>query len=242
MACLLMTRPREAAERFVASLPPDLRARLSPVFAPLIEIAAIDVSIRFDDARGIIFTSANGVAVAATLTDRRDLPCYCVGEATTRAAQDAGWRAECAGEDARTLVQTLIAAPPATPLLHLRGAHASSDVAADLSLAGCATRVQAIYDQKLLPLSDAALVALDGTDPVIVPLFSPRTARQFANCVTGRAPLLLAAISQAAAKPLCSLTFSGLQVAERPDARAMVRAVAVLADWANRVEGGSGAQ
>lgn len=239
MASLLMTRPRAACEAFVAALPPQLRARLTPICSPLIEIAGCADVIDFGDARGIVFSSANAVGVAARLTDRRDLPCYCVGAATTRAARAAGWSAECAGEDADALVRALTVAPPAAPLLHLRGAHARGDIAGRLSRSGCMTRQQAIYDQRLLPLSDEALAVLDGAAPVIAPIFSPRTARQFADCLAGRAPLFLVALSDAVASPLVSLTFRGLEVAERPDAEAMVKAIAGLAEQAIRVEGGS---
>jgi len=104
---LLMTRPREASEQFVARLPPPLRARLTLVFSPLIRIEPAATAIDFGGARGLIFTSSNGVQVATGLTSRRDLPCYCVGEATTHAAQLAGWQAECAGTNAEGLIATL---------------------------------------------------------------------------------------------------------------------------------------
>lgn len=242
MACLLMTRPRADAERFVADLPASLSATLDPVYAPLIDIQPVAGPIAFDDARTLIFSSKNGVAAAAALTDRRDLPCVCVGEATAGAARAAGWSATCAGPDARTLLATLAGARPAAPLLHLRGAHASVDIAAELMRAGIAARTQVIYDQQLLQPTEAARAALAGSDPVIAPLFSPRTARQFANTCAGRAPLFLAAISDAAAEPLQSMGFRALEVARHPDADAMIDAVAVLAERAIRVEGNPGAQ
>ena len=87
MLTLLMTRPQGASERFVARLPQDLRQRLAPIYAPLIGIVPVTSGIGFADAKGLIFTSANGVQIAASLTRHRDLPCYCVGEATLRSSR-----------------------------------------------------------------------------------------------------------------------------------------------------------
>ena len=237
-----MTRPLGAAERFVAGLPDELRARLNPVYSPLIGIEAIAGEIDFADARGIIFTSSNGVAIAACLTRQRNLPCYCVGKATRDAARRAGWRAENTGRDAAGLISSLLRQAPAGPLLHLRGRQARGDVAARLTAQGLPVREQVIYDQPLRELNDLALRAMAMKSPVIVPLFSPRTARQFANLVTGQAPLFLAALSSAVAEPLKSLVYNRLVISSQPDAKGMAQAVAMLTNNAKRVEGARPAQ
>jgi len=237
-----MTRPQRAAERFVAGLPANLRARLIPVYSPLVRIVAISSSLEFNDARGVIFTSSNGVAIAAGLTDRRDLPCYCVGEATTLAAQQAGWQAHCAGATSEALIRAMKHAPPTGPLLHIRGTHSRGNVAARLAALGIPTRQQAIYDQPLLPLNHAADTVLAGGDPVIVPLFSPRTARQFANLVTGRAPLYLAALSEAVGNQVKALKYQELSVSQYPNADAMAQIIGHLTHDAGRVEAARPAQ
>ena len=174
------------------------------------------------------------------MTERRDLPAWCVGEATTAAARAQGWDAECAGRDAEDLVQTLIARRPDAPLIHLRGVHARGDIAARLSAAGIETREAVIYDQRLLPLVPQAVQALAGTEPVIVPLFSPRAARHFASLATGRAPVFIAAMSHAVAKSVSPLNFNRLEVSDAPTARAMAQVVTSLVAQARRVVGGSG--
>lgn len=242
MLSLLMTRPRAASERFVALLPTALRDRITPVYAPLIGIEPVAGRIACENARGVIFTSANGVAMAGRLGGPGTLPCFCVGQETTRAAQRAGWQAQFAGVNADALIETLTRQRPDAPLLHLRGAHARGDIAGRLTAAGLQTREQAIYDQRLLPLTDEAARLLDGDGPVIVPVFSPRTARHFADLHEGAAPLFLAAISAAAAEPLEILRCSALIVAERPDAAAMAVAVEKLATQASRLEGATDAQ
>lgn len=240
MVTLLMTRAKDASDRFVDALPPDLHPRI--VRSPLIGIVPVASGLDISGAKGIIFTSGNGVETASALTSRRDLPCFCVGQATTAKACATGWLAECAGRNADELVSALIARPPQAPLVHLRGVHARGGIADRLTAAGIETHAQAIYDQPLLPLSGAAIAALAGSDPVVVPLFSPRAARHFASLAEVSAPLFLAAMSGAVADPLKTLPFRWLQVAERPDIGAMADAVAAAAWQAIRVVGGSDPQ
>jgi len=229
MLTLLMTRPRDAAERFVARLAPAVRNRLHVIYSPLLEIEALPGAVSLRGAHGVIFTSANGVAAARAAAVRPTLPAYCVGAATAAAARRARWSVEETAETADALVAALVARRPPAPLLHLRGKHARGDVAGRLTAAGIETRAQAIYDQRLVAPSDAARAALNGKHPVIAPLFSPRTARHFADSCAGSAPLFLAAISAAAAEPVENMGYRALIVAQRPDAEAMAAAVETLA-------------
>lgn len=237
-----MTRPQEAAERFVSALPRAIGRRLTPVYSPLITIAPFVQAIDLGDARGLIFTSVNGVAIAATQMHRRDLPCYCVGESTTKAARQAGWSADFAGPTAEALIESLHRNQPVAPLLHLRGTHSRGAVAARLTAMGCLTREQVIYDQPLLPLTQEALIALNGSDPVLAPLFSPRTARQFANQHVGGAPLHLAALSSAVAKSVKHLKSISIIVSPTPNSTAMAQLVGQMIESADRVEGRKRAQ
>jgi uroporphyrinogen-III synthase len=238
---LLMTRPRAASERFVAGLPVTVSAQLSPVFSPLIEIRPLDVAPDLSGVGALVFTSANAVAVASELIRRRDLVCYCVGPATTEAARGAGWHATQSGDTAQQLIANLTRIRPDVQLLHLRGVHARGDIAENLSRAGVSCDEKAIYDQSLLPLSDAAAGVLAGPAPVLAPFFSPRTARQFAETANPRAPLWLTALSSAVAEPLKTLPFQDLAVAAAPNNAAMGKTVEMSLKRANRVEGRSDA-
>lgn len=242
MLTLLMTRPRAAAERFVARLAPSVRNRLRVIYAPLMRIEFLPGAVSLENTHGVIFTSANGVAAAQAAGLRPTLPAYCVGTATAAAARRARWSVEETCGTADALVAALIARRPPAPLLHLRGTHARGEIAERLTAAGIVTRAQAIYDQRLVGPGAEAQAALAGTDPVIVPLFSPRSARHFADIFDGSAPLYLAAISAAAAEPVENMGHRALVVAERPDGAAMAAAVEHLVAGASRVEGPSGAQ
>jgi uroporphyrinogen-III synthase len=93
-------------------------------------------------------------------------------------------------------------------------------VAARLAALGLPAAEAVVYDQRPQPLTPAARAWLAGARPVIVPLFSPRSAALFAAEAAGAAaPLRIAALSAAvaAAAPPAAL----LAVAARPDAAAM---------------------
>ncbi len=236
-----MTRPRAASDRFVAQLPDHIRSQVAVIHSPLLKIEPLGVMVESDDSAGLIFSSANGVNAAALLNVERSLPAYCVGPVTTQAAQAAGWEAQMLGATAEGLLANLLKLKPNSPLLHLRGEHSRGNVAARLTESGLTTREQPIYRQQLLPLSDDASHAAKGDQPIIAPLFSPRTARQFADVWTGSAPLWLAAISEATAEPLKTLSFERLKIADEPTPDKMQKAVKKLVKHVMRVESAPGA-
>ena len=234
---LLMTRPRAASERFVSALPVEVADRVEVCIAPLMEIALSDAPITAADAQGVIFSSANGVQAARAAGLEPRLPAFCIGRATTAAATGAGWNASFAGEDADALVATLARTRPATPLLHLHGAHTRGDIAGRLTAAGLPTRGLPVYDQRLLPLSPAAKRHLAGQTPVIAPLFSPRTARQFAEQIAAPDRVHAIALSPAVAEVLAGKSFASLVTVDRPEADLMIGAIAGNLARLCRVEG-----
>ncbi len=236
---LLLTRQSEDSVRFLELLP-DLGLRA--VISPLIETCVRPGVVRMQGVGGVIFTSAAGVRAAADLNVMPDLPCYCVGARTAQVARDAGWQAVQAGQNADTLVAGLLAQRPDGPLLHLRGAHARGDVAARLTAQGMRTREQVIYDQLLQPLTPDAQAVLADEKPVIVTLFSPRAARQFAETAPVRTGLYLCVMSDAVAEQVKHLKTEQVFVAARPDSAAMADCVGQAVRQASRVEGAGRAQ
>lgn len=226
---VLLTRPHAAALRFAAAL----RDRLGPVevlVAPLIEIAALPFAAGLP-ARGLIFASAEGVEHFAGGDPRRDLPAWCVGARTAAVARSLGFAAaeDAAFADAEALVAALLAQGPAGPLLHVRGVHARGDIAARLVAGGIPAAEVVVYDQRRLPLSAAAAAAALGPAPLVVPLFSPRTAALAGAALAGAAaPIRAAAISAAAAEAWLRAAGRPAAVAVRPDGEAMLALTARL--------------
>ncbi|MGY6634311.1 MAG: uroporphyrinogen-III synthase [Alkalilacustris sp.] len=231
---LILTRPRAQSERFAASLTGDL-AGLPRLIAPLIEIAHRPLDRDPTSYATLVFTSENGVAAFAAQTMLRDRPAWCVGPRTEAAARDAGFtithRPE--GGDAEALIAALRTARPDTPLLHLRGAHAVTDLAGRLTAAGLACDAAVVYDQAELSPSDRLLEAMAGPAPVLLPLFSPRSARLAARAAdlavrrgATTAPVHAVAISAAAARRWREArSDDAVTVAARPDASGMLDAL-----------------
>ncbi len=222
----LLTRPEPQGSAFAdllrARLGPDLRILSSPLLMPQI----LPPDLPGGDFAGVIFTSQAGVAAARGL---RGLPrrAWCVGERTAAAARDAGFDAVSAKGAADDLVALLLAKPPQGRLLHLRGRDSRGQVAARLTAAGLETAEAVVYAQIEQPLSPDAGALIRGDDPVIAPLFSPRTARIFARqweAADGTAPLFLPVLSTTIAESLPSDLNARVFVATQPEAEALAEA------------------
>ena len=231
---LLLTRPAAQSNRFAATAQERLAAHTT-VVSPLIEIVQRRLVVQPSAYRGLVFTSENGVDAFAAMSDVRDLPVWCVGNRTACAARAAGFgtvvSAAPDGGDAEGLLALLQRTRPEAPLLHLRGDHARGDLAPRLSAAGLRCDAAIVYDQQARPASDAAAAALAGETPVVVPLFSPRSATLCAQAAEqASAPLFPVAISVAAARAWQALRPEAPIVAQRPDSAAMLDALAGIVE------------
>lgn len=231
---ILLTRPVPQSDRFAgqirARFGPQTRVITSPVLAP----DYLDANLPADLAQnlaGLIFTSETAVAALARLWPTAALPAWCVGDRTAEAARRAGHAARSASGDAAALVAAILADPPAGRLLHARGADSRGDVATHLTAAGIQTVEVTVYAQRPQPLSDAALHLLAAPAPVIVPLFSPRSAVLFTAARSQGvhlAPLWVAALSPAVVQAAQGLHPSQSAIARRPDAAALLDAIEAL--------------
>ncbi|MDV4144693.1 uroporphyrinogen-III synthase [Shimia sp. FJ5] len=227
---ILLTRPQDASERFEARLRAE-GITAPVVFSPVLRIEPSVVSLPARMA-GAIFTSKNGVASV----EGRGLPAWCVGEATAAAANAKGWQARAAGGDAESLLRRILADAPRGPLVHFRGAHARGDVAARLQEAGIETMDMVVYRQEAEPLNAEAKELLGREKPLILPLFSPRSAAQVAKAGPFHAPLFIVAMSEAVAEEARSLSPRRMIVTPEPHADFMVAGIKQFADAACRIE------
>lgn len=236
---ILLTRPRAASERFAAQLTQAFGAKVTPLVAPLMEIVPRDIAIDLSGVSGLIFTSDAGVTAFADRSVRRDLPAWCVGDRTAQAARDIGLTAHSAHGDAQDLIAMIRQAAPNGRLLHLHGAHTRGEVVETLNKAGLPARGLAIYDQAACPPSTTFRDAIEGALPVIVPLFSPRSAQLFAQASEGSQPgdSRCIALSPAVKAALPDRWKASCHLATTPNADAMVVAIADLISHAPWVEG-----
>jgi uroporphyrinogen-III synthase len=199
---LLLTRPAAQSARFLAQCEEALGAPVEAVIAPVIEIVPHDGLIDLSPFSGVVFTSENAVAALGRDPEVRGMRAWCVGRRTADAAAEMGFDAASAEGAADDLVALVLRDRPAGTLVHLCGAHVAADVAGRLTEGGVPTKARIVYDQVPQPLPEAARRLLDGTARrVVLPLFSPRSARLLRNEVPRPSPLLrpLAMSAQVAA-------------------------------------------
>ncbi|WP_171054697.1 uroporphyrinogen-III synthase [Roseovarius arcticus] len=234
---ILITRPEPYGAEFAATLRTLPGGDLPTILSPALQIGALGTVPDLGAYRWLIFTSRNGVRYFAGASARRDIPVYAVGDATADEARRAGMEAISCGGDARDLVARIIADGARGPMLHLRGAHTAADIAGVLTAAGIKTDEAILYSQRSAPLTDAARACLMGDAPVIAPVFSPRSAAALFNDVPTTAPVVVLAISDAAATCIPEGAAREVIIADHPDMAAMLRAWPQALSAAYRLEG-----
>lgn len=228
---LLLTRPRAASARFAALF----RAQFGPdwpvVIAPLMQTdwltpEPVELS---KGGHELIFTSETAVAAWCRLTAERGARAWCVGPRTADAARQAGFAVAEGPGTAEGLARMIAAARPANRLLWPSGGAIAADMASLLQNHGLIAERLVVYDQTALPLGAEARRLLAGQTPVLLPLFSPRSANLAACAMGGRtAPLWLVAISPSVAAAALALAADRQTVAAHPDAGGMMGALAAL--------------
>lgn len=228
---LMITRPEPAATRFAEACAARFGSRVAVMRAPILRILPV---ARPEIGVGtLILTSENAVAVLGDLHGRR---AYCVGPRTAEAAARAGATAIEAGGTADALVDRVLAdaadalrqkahdgasdmAQGAT-LWHLRGRHARGNIAQRLTKAGLSAREAVVYVQEAQDLSPTARSVLAAPRRVLLPLFSPRSARLVRAALPEPSPgLVPVALSAAVAEAFGS----EMPIAHRPTADAMLK-------------------
>ncbi|MBP2301721.1 uroporphyrinogen-III synthase [Azospirillum picis] len=180
-ARLLVTRPLEDA----APLVRRLRALgHDSVIEPMLSIVPVEgPEPDLSNVQALLFTSANGVRAYAKRTSRRDRPVHAVGDATARAARDAGFpEIDSASGDVYALAERvrLQRDPAGGTLLHVAGSKVAGDLAGLLGASGFTVQRSVMYDA--VPsrrLSEATATFLRTSSIGGVLFFSPRTARSF---------------------------------------------------------------
>lgn len=194
---MLLTRPKEDSEPLARRLAALGHAT---VIAPLMEIVPRRVELSLDGAQALLATSSNGVRALAAhphAQAARRLPLFAVGEATARAAREAGFSdVHVAGGDVDALAVLVRDSldPRSGRLVHVAGRDRAGDLKAALAPDGFAVDVATLYAAKAaMALPEEVRAALRAGELDAVLLYSPRTARIYVDLVRAEADELLAA-------------------------------------------------
>jgi uroporphyrinogen-III synthase len=226
---ILVTRPLDDAQETAAKLK---ALGHESIIAPLLEIRFRDgPQLNLENVQAILATSANGVRALARRTPRRDIPVFAVGPQTSEAARLAGFanvKSADGNGDALAIAAAAWAKPDAGALLHAQGEVTKGGLAKALTARGYEMRSEILYEAvAAAALPQTAIDALKSDTLDAAFLFSPRSARIFAECVV-RAGLVnetsrLAAlcISRATADSLKPLAFREIRIAASSNQGAM---------------------
>ncbi len=225
---LLLTRPRKQSERF-AKLCQERLGDVSTIVSPVFRISQVAERVDLSGFEGVILTSGNGALALESVAAVDGIRAWCVGDHTAEVARSMGMRAVSAGGDADALVSMLARKHPEGALLHAHGTNTKGDVVSRLREAGFRAESRIVYEQVPIPLTDAALTRLNGQGPIVLPLFSPRSAQLVGNEVLNAvAPLAIVALSRSVSEAWTGPAPRRLTIAERPDAPNMLEGIAAL--------------
>jgi uroporphyrinogen-III synthase len=227
---LLITRPRNEAESFAATL----RALgIEPVLEPMLEIHPVAAAaLELAGVQALLLTSRNGAEALARVTARRDIPVFAVGEASAAEARNHGFLSvQSADGDAAALAALVIERlePSRGALLHVAGKAVAGDLKGTLAAAGFDTRRAVLYEaHAATALSPAGRQALADGGLDAAAFFSPRSAATFIRLVQAAAlqdrlaAMIAFCLSPAAAAAASVFPWRHIEVAERPNQTALL--------------------
>jgi len=228
----LITRPLEDAKPLAELL---AGRGVECTVEPLLDIVPnADAAIDLDGVQALLFTSANGVRAFAAKSSRRDLKALTVGDGSATVARELGFTdVTAASGDVDALAALVIQQldPKAGPLFHGAASVLAGDLQGKLEQAGFTIRRAVLYEAKTataLSPETRMNLALGGIDMVL--LFSPRTARTFAELWRAAdSPSLAKAsalcLSAAVAREIADLGWQKVETAANPDQPAMLTLV-----------------
>lgn len=212
-------------------------SELDIVVSPILSISLKSLKVELDQYPTLVFTSSHAVQAVIQQTAHRSFKCYTVGSATLACALEHGFDATEGGGTAEKLAQRVIEDDPPTPCLYLRGEHIAYDLSKALNSAGIETHESIVYEQEEHNLSEEALRLLASGRPVVLPVFSARSARLFFDNYKSHGPLDIVAISEKVASKVPSKGIRQIRICEHPTADAMISEIAILLRGTNQLEG-----
>jgi uroporphyrinogen-III synthase len=222
--CVLVVRPQPAADLLVERLRADgIDALASPV-SEYIELPFDLPDLSAYSA--LAFTSAEAVRVSEKHFIQKNLPVFCVGEATAEAARTAEFsNVHAAKSDACALAALIAQHKNYKKILHLSGADIAEDIAPMLVEKNMILDRIPVYAARLLDeLPPEAVAALDEGRVRAVLLFSARAAARFVSLMPegAAAGIEAIALSPRVATGASGAAWKRVRIASSPTVQAMI--------------------
>ena len=222
---LLLTRPLDGNERFCLKIK-HLLYSCEILDNPIQKIDFLPSLSKVNKNSVLIFTSANGLR-AAKKHNLINKKCFVVGANTKKIAVSFGYDVLGFSKDQENLLKLIKSKKPTESMVHIRGKHTVGNLCDALKRNQFSCLDIIGYNQEPLKIKKQNLQKVHSGRPVILPIFSSRSAELLQSNLdlTG---FNVIAISEAVAKIVTGVELGELVISKKPDLNSMQEATLAI--------------
>jgi uroporphyrinogen-III synthase len=222
---LLLTRPLGGNERFCLKIK-HLLYSCEILDNPIQKIDFLPSLSKVNKNSVLIFTSANGLR-AAKKHNLINKKCFVVGANTKKIAVSFGYDVLGFSKDQENLLKLIKSKKPTESMVHIRGKHTVGNLCDALKRNQFSCLDIIGYNQEPLKIKKQNLQKIHSGRPVILPIFSSRSAELLQSNLdlTG---FNVIAISEAVAKIITGVELGELVISKKPDLNSMQEATLAI--------------
>ncbi len=222
---LLLTRPLGGNERFCLKIK-HLLYSCEILDNPIQRIDFLPSLSKVNKNSVLIFTSANGLR-AAKKHNLINKKCFVVGANTKKIAVSFGYDVLGFSKDQENLLKLIKSKKPTESMAHIRGKHTVGNLCDALKRNQFSCLDIIGYNQEPLKIKKQNLQKIHSGRPVILPIFSSRSAELLQSNLdlTG---FNVIAISEAVAKIVTGVELGELAISKKPDLNSMQEATLAI--------------
>lgn len=222
---LLLTRPLGGNERFCLKIK-HLLYSCEILDNPIQKIDFLPSLGKVNKNSVLIFTSANGLR-AAKKHNLINKKCFVVGANTKKIAVSFGYDVLGFSKDQENLLKLIKSKKPTESMVHIRGKHTVGNLCDALKRNQFSCLDIIGYNQEPLKIKKQNLQKIHSGRPVILPIFSSRSAELLQSNLdlTG---FNVIAISEAVAKIITGVELGELVISKKPDLNSMQEATLAI--------------
>ena len=222
---LLLTRPLGGNERFCLKIK-HLLYSCEILDNPIQKIDFLPSLSKVNKNSVLIFTSANGLR-AAKKHNLINKKCFVVGANTKKIAVSFGYDVLGFSKDQENLLKLIKSKKPTESMVHIRGKHTVGNLCDTLKRNQFSCLDIIGYNQEPLKIKKQNLQKIHSGRPVILPIFSSRSAELLQSNLdlTG---FNVIAISEAVAKIVTGVELGELVISKKPDLNSMQEATLAI--------------